>query len=83
MAGRDKEIAMTNGKYSEVKTLDFPIDNSARRADEKDRKPAEAELNRYLADGWELITMITHTAFDFGINRERTNHYAVVGKPRV
>lgn len=68
---------VVNGKYSEVKKLDFPLGYDT--AEES----AEAELNKYLADGWELIALITDTKYVLDFQCTVTKNYAIVGRPRI
>lgn len=67
---------MINGKYSEVKTLDFNLGYA------EGEEPVEAELNRYLADGWELVALINDIKFNYQYQCAVTNNYAIVGRPR-
>ncbi len=68
---------MVNQKYSEVKTLDLFLGYA------ESEDPVEAELNKYLADGWELVALITDTKFNYQYQCAVTQNYAIVGRPRI
>lgn len=65
---------MVNGRYSEIKTLDFLIGYGV--------DSPETEINQYLAEGWELITFIQDAKYNIGLQSEMINNYAIVGRPR-
>lgn len=73
---KGRRSAMIQGKYSEVKTLHLAFGYA------EGEESAETQLNKNLAEGWELLSLVTDVKYALQFRCAVTEQWAIIGRPR-
>ena len=73
---KERGGGMLQGKYLEVKTLCLALGYV------EGEEPAETQLNKHLAEGWELLSLVTDIKYALQFRCAVTEQWAIIGRPR-